>query len=75
MTDDQLTRIDSLLHESDEPAWLLIADAGRYDVLETICPDHLRGNLDPVTNGGCTHTTEWFERMFHGLRNSAAMDH
>lgn len=55
---DQRELIKALL-EHDE-AWLLIADAGRFDVLDELYD----GEVFRAYNGGHTTTTSWFTEMF-----------
>lgn len=56
----QSTRLDQ------EWDWLIITDAGRFDVFSRIVDDHLRGDLAATYNGGHSFTATWFADHFDG---------
>lgn len=58
---DQYDYIQQAL-TGDDPAWVLLLDAGRYDIFDQLVWDYFDGNLTRVYNGGVGYTGDWFER-------------
>lgn len=50
--------------ETADIDWLLITDAGRSDVFESLYPEYLTGTYERVHNGGVQNTPAWFARHF-----------
>ncbi|MFB6073620.1 MAG: hypothetical protein ABEJ89_01250 [Haloarculaceae archaeon] len=56
------------LVERREWDWLLVCDAGRYDVFEAVAGDYLPpdATVEPVHNGGAGFTADWMAATFPG---------
>jgi len=50
----------------ENPAWVLLLDAGRYDLFDRLVWEYFDGNLTRVYNGGVGYTGDWFERNASG---------
>jgi len=52
--------------DSDEERWLIVLDAGRYDIFDSLVDDYFRGELWRCWNGGIGYTGDWFDRNVRG---------
>lgn len=58
---DQYDYLQSAL-KYDDPDWVIMLDAGRYDIFDQLVWDYFDGQLERVWNGGVGYTGDWFER-------------
>lgn len=61
---DQRELIDQFL--ADTPAWVIVLDAGRFDLFHELVGEYFEGDLRPAWNGGVGYTGDWFDRTLSG---------
>lgn len=57
---------DLLSDALDRGAWVILLDAGRYDMFDQLVCDYFEGDLRRVWNGGIGYTGDWFVRNAAG---------
>ncbi|WP_152415784.1 hypothetical protein [Halovivax asiaticus] len=50
----------------DEPTWVILLDAGRFDMFDQLVGQYFNGKLRRVWNGGVGYTGDWFARNANG---------